>query len=290
MLYLHSATPLENHIYRRMTFSSISVTEYDLRYMDDEKLFVQHLRMYPTKTILYTFFDLDQIDYLPSVQKKKNQIEWILRCAAENGVENIIYVTYPGAFHDSANIYLQQEGVIQQRIASSSLHYTFLGIHALCDFEHQWHSLHHLYFLDKTKTYDIPLSTRWVYALYLDDFISIILKLRKGCTNKSYEVFSVVYTLKEFLEWFGGDYAIRKWPNGLFQGYSFLISKKAPCKVDMAWRPLHKLHRKKIEKDLGINLFAKIHQGYAKPRSMVYKSLPVQFHTGRKDVSEALFI
>lgn len=255
---MHTATPIENTIYRQLAMSSGDVSQLDLRYLDDEKIFTHHLSMYPTKTILYTFFDYDRIDYLLSVQKKKEQMEWILRYAADAGVENIIYVTYPGAFYDSVNIYLQHEGIIQQRIAASTLNYNFLGVHALCDFERQQHSLHKLYFLDREEKYLVPHSFRMVYALYLDDFMRVVNRLSDECTNKTYEAFSAVYPLTDFLELYGDIHTIRKWPNAAFHMYSYLIAKRTPCVVDLSWRPVHKMHRKKLEKDLGVNLISKI--------------------------------
>jgi hypothetical protein len=254
MLLMHTHTPIEKLLFHKLN-QSTHATQLDLRYLTDETIFKRHLDLYPTKTLIYTSLDFSLYDYLPSFHEELERFKWIITSAKEKGVRQIIFLTYPGVYFNSANLFLQHRAFMQQEIINSGLRYNFLAIQAMADMESQCHSLHSLCYVADEHRYIIPGSKKkMIYAVEVHNVAEVIKRLSVKCTNKTYELFDTIQTLPEFLKLYSEHTTVMKLPYAVFKLVSFVRNWHSPAMAELLLEPVNTMHKTFAERDLGLAL------------------------------------
>lgn len=255
MLYLHAHTPIENELYRQLKTKQNHVSQLNIHHLHDKQYLERHHYIHPSDTLMYSFLDYASYDYLPSFQKEVEAVDLILEFAEELGYKHLIFITYPGVYYNSGNLFSQHKAIIQQKVAQSGLGFTFLAINALSCFEKQQHSLYPLCYNSDAEKFIIPFHrSKVIYNLEVENLVRLLSAPNFVAMNKSYEVFDAIYSMNEFLSIFSDHIPVTHYPNFLFSFLSYIRDWHTPSMVELLTKPLVTMQRNLVERDFHISL------------------------------------
>lgn len=255
MLYIHSHSNIENEVYRQLKTKLHEVSQLNVHHLHDKQFIERHQFIHPSEKLFYSFLDYSAYDYLPSFQKEVESVDMILEFAEEHNFKHLIFLTYPGVYYNSGNLFSQHKAIIQQKVAQSGIPYTFLAVNVLSSFEKQQHSLYSLCYNKDAEKFIIPHHrSKVIYNLEVENLVKLLTQPEFRALNKTYELFDSVYSMDEFLHVFSDHIPVSHYPNVVFGLLSYIRDWHTPSMVELLTKPLVTMQRNLVERDFKLSL------------------------------------
>ncbi|MEN9340150.1 MAG: hypothetical protein RIQ62_1462, partial [Bacteroidota bacterium] len=123
MIFAHSFSRTEQTLFHSLQRS------YDLHQLDctqingPEDLKAQ-LRYTKGNTLLYSFQKLDAYSHLDSFSIECERVSWLVEYIIEHDFDHVVILSWPGAYFNSSNLFLQHKGIIEQKFVQSGIRCT----------------------------------------------------------------------------------------------------------------------------------------------------------------------
>lgn len=289
MLYVHSQSSIEHKIARQLAHID-SITEFDifnLKQLDPVELSESQTT---DRILLYSFQRLEYFKHIHSFLNECKAVDELIEWAKTKGIQKLILITYPGAYFNSSNLFLQHRGIIEQKFHTSGIDCLMLNVQAIFDEVSGESSYHHLFYDETELQYIIPKkSNQLVYSIDLSKLIDVIESgIFLDITGK-YDVFNQVNTLKSFLQ-LNAKTVLRMAPLYLYFK-SYIGQYLTPAMMELFLLPVIPMYAFRTEKHFDIQLYdalqpadAKVHENVfyeiklaRQQHQITYHSLP-SFH------------
>jgi hypothetical protein len=254
MLYVHSFSLIEQTIFNHLQ-SKQEVLQLDAQLMVDQKYIVENAIATSTKTIIYSFQQVDYYKYYETFERECVAVDNLIEYALKNGTEKIILLTYPGAYISSDNLFLQHKGIIEKKFHDTKLAVTYLHVQAIANNYQQVHTLHQLFYNAKENSYVIPKkSCIMVYSISIHNLIDIIQEAHLNNHIGHFDVFDKIQHLESFLKINASHVRIQRIPPTYLLVKSYFGNYISPTMMELFLRPTLPMYSYRTEKAFGVEL------------------------------------
>jgi hypothetical protein len=254
MLYAHSFSPIEQSIYRRLSLTE-SISQFDVNAITT-KMHVDRLKHFNEhKVLLYSYLQLDYYKHLDTFQLELDRVELLISYIKEVGFDKIILLSYPGAYSNSDNLFLQHKGLIEQMFISSGIQTVTLKVQAIYDTYKDINSFHALFYDKAEHQYCIPKkSNAMIYSVSMKNMVEVILKSIQYSSTTCFDVFDQVSELSVFLSNHSDGIDMNRLAPVYLYVKSYLGQYSSPTMLELFLRPIVPMHNYRTEKELNITL------------------------------------
>ncbi len=254
MLYAHSFSPIEQSIYRRLSLTE-SISQFDVNAITT-KMHVDRLKNFNEyKVLLYSYLQLDYYKHLDTFQLELDRVELLISYIKEVGFDKIILLSYPGAYSNSDNLFLQHKGLIEQMFISSGIQTVTLKVQAIYDTYKDINSFHALFYDKAEHQYCIPKkSNAMIYSVSMKNMVEVILKSIQYSSTTCFDVFDQVSELSVFLSNHSDGIDVNRLAPVYLYVKSYLGQYSSPTMLELFLRPIVPMHNYRTEKELNITL------------------------------------
>jgi hypothetical protein len=202
MIFAHSFSTIEKRLANKISLQ-LPITQLDLNLVSDANSISQVCSGIHHFTFTYSFQSFSFYKHVRTFQKECEIVDLLVEYLIENNCQKIILITYPDAYYNASNLFLQHKGLIEQKFVRTGIDCTLLNVQAIGDAELNINSLHQLFY-DKAKyQYVIPKkANNIVYSIQLENLVNIIVKANENNPPGKYDVFDTIFPLKSFLEFY----------------------------------------------------------------------------------------
>ncbi len=254
MVYVHSFSPIEQKL--AQSLSAIEqLTEFNCHNIHTPES-LEHLPAGDThKTLLYSFQQFEYYRHLETFQHECHIVDLLANYVMAQGYTHIILITYPGAYFNSTNLFLQHKGYIEQKFMHTGIPCTMLNVQAIHEASSNINNLHNLFYDTAEGKYVIPQKSRCiVYSIRLTRLQEIILKSSREHFHGKYDVFDTIYELKTFLMNHSAVERIHRSAPLYLYFKSYLGTYASPTMMELFLMTIVPLYKFRTEKKFGISL------------------------------------
>ena len=253
MLYVHSHSPIERKIAQQLAHIE-AITEIDIFNLSVLGQYEPTFETASDSILLYSFQRLSHFKYIHSFINECNAVDELIEMAKTKGIQKIILLTYPGAYFNSSNLFLQHRGIIEQKFHSSGIACLMLNVQAILDEMSGESSYHQLFFDESEGQYIIPKkSNQLVYSIDLSILIDVIESGIFLDISGKYDVFNQVHSLSSFLQ-LNAKTVTRMAPLYLYFK-SYIGHYLTPTMMELFLLPVIPMYAFRTEKHFELNLF-----------------------------------
>jgi hypothetical protein len=207
------------------------------------------------KVLLYSYLQLDYYKHLDTFQLELDRVEMLISYMKEVGFEKIILLSYPGAYSNSDNLFLQHKGLIEQLFISSGIQTVTLKVQAIYDTYKDINSFHSLFYDRVDHQYCIPKkSNAMIYSVSIKNMVEVILKSMQYSSSTCFDIFDQVSELSVFLSNHSDGIDVNRLASVYLYVKSYLGQYSSPTMLELFLRPLVPMHNYRTEKELNITL------------------------------------
>jgi hypothetical protein len=255
MLFVHSFTPVEISLAKRL-ITVKTLTQLDARTIRNAQQLERLANFTRHKVLLYSFQQYDFYQHLPSFQQEVSRVSLLCNYAVTHQIEKIILLTYPGAYFNSNNLFLQHKGIIEQLITHTGIQSLLLSVQGIENRQALQHNLHHLFYQANANAYYIPRRQgSIIYSIQLPTLAAIIVTgLSRQITGK-YDVFDTISTFNKFIQEFAGDKSICQFPPLYLYYLSFRGKYMSTSMLELFLVNPNPMYAFRTEKEFGMHLF-----------------------------------
>ncbi len=253
MLYAHSNSTIESKISQQLGKRQ-EIYEIDIRKvktLEDLDLIVIPDQQ---KVLLYSFQQLSYYKHLPTFLEECKAVDLLIQYAKLKDIEHVVLITYPGAYFNSGNLFLQHKGIIEQKFVSSEIPCTLLNMQIIVDKESNLSNIHQLFYDKDSAHYLIPKKqNQVVYSIDLFKLVQVI-ESAILCKNEGkFDVFTKISSLQSLLA--SSNIAIERISPTYLYFKSFLGTYMTSTMLEVFLLPLVSMQIFRTEKQFGIHLF-----------------------------------
>ena len=254
MLFVHSHSPVELSLQRRLSMHD-AVTALDIMTVDGPETFERLARISREKVLLYSLQRMDQYRHIQDFQAEFHRVRWLAKWIARQEFERVILISYPGAYVNSDNLFLQYKGLIEQHFVECGIHTVVLKVQGIHDTYARRHSFHDLFYDRRDHAYYVPQKKIMAtYSVSVDNLAACILGAMHHKAIGQYDVFDEVGDLPSMLyRHSSGLKVFRLLPVYLYVR-SFLGKYQSPTMLELFLRPLVPMYSHRTVRDLGVAL------------------------------------
>lgn len=254
MLFAHSFSPVEQSLFRRLSLTE-TMTQLDVLSLESPEYLAWLDQFHSHRVLLYSFQQLDYYKHLDSFVRELERVDWLLDYAKKHEFRQLILVTYPGAYVNSDNLFLQHKGELEAKFLSSGIPCAVLKVQGIYDTYSAAHNFHGLFFDRQEQAYFIPKKSGFsIYSVSVNNLADCVLGAMEVDFNTQYDVFDQVEEMKEFLQRQAPNFPV----HGLFPLYlyfkSFLGQYSSPAMLELFLRPVISMYSYRAERDLHVSL------------------------------------
>ncbi len=256
MLYIHSGSEIEQILVEKLNMS-IDVTEYNsAKFLNPSKTNEQfNLALNQHTTLLYSFQQLNYYKHIETFQHECKRVDALISSINDSSIEKVILISYPGAYYNSDNLFLQHKGEIEQKFSNVGITCIILKVQAIYDEMNSINSLHDLFYDLNDSYYLIPKkTTSRLYSISTSNLVQCIQKSLRLDHSTIFDVFDQVTNLENFLKSSSKVIPIvQAYPIFLF--FKSIIGKYcSPNMLELFLRSIVPMYNYRTEKELNINL------------------------------------
>lgn len=273
MLYIHSGSIIEQSIYDKLNIlTNVVQLNSEIFINNSNENVTKNLTLNQHSTLLYSFQSMNYYQHIDTFQNECKRVEALIENLKESTIDRIILISYPGAYYNSDNLFLQHKGEIEQQFSNAGITCITLKIQAIYDEQNSINSLHELFFDKKDTHYLIPKksSTR-LYSISVSNLVECILSSIKLNHSTFFDVFDQVTNLENFLIKNSRHIPIVKvYPMYLY--FKSLIGQYcSPNMLELFLRSIVPMYNYRTEKELNIDLHTYFDEEQFK---LIYPSIP----------------
>lgn len=256
MLFVHAHSEIEHELCLHVSYGMKNISVLKSTQEINSQLLENIHFVNPIETIVYSFLDFKKYDYLPSFQKEVNNIKQILSFAKEHDTKHIVLISYPGAYINSDNLFLQHKGMIENLVVQSNIHYTILCVQNVSNYEKGVHAIHSLFYSSLENRFIIPRKRNdGVYCVDVKNLAEIILKISPTAYKNSFDVVDRVMRLHDIMHDNPEQLYVEKIYPVYLHVMSALGTMMSPTMLDLFLRPTVPMFAARAEKEFELSLF-----------------------------------
>lgn len=287
MLFVHSFAPVEQRLQRLLSMHD-SMTAVDIMRIEGPETLDRHARGSRNKVLVYSLQRLDHYRYIFDFQLEFRRVNWLAEWIVQHEFERVVLLSYPGAYMNSDNLFLQYKGMIEQRFAESGVPTVVLKVQGVYDSYARQHSLHELFYDRKDHAYYVPQKKIMAtYSVSVDNLAACIVGAMHPKSVGQYDVFDEVFDLPAMLHRYGNGLRVFRLLPVYLYVRSFLGKCQSPTMLELFLRPLVPMYSHRTARDLGVDLERKIvaeGQGFH-----VRVNPPAESHTLNRDALRPVY-
>ncbi len=287
MLYVHSFSPIEQALFSTLSETEELIQMNGLKITESSILASEH----PSgshKTLLYSFQHLAHYRHLDSFREECQAVDILINHILEQEFTKIILITYPGAYFNATNLFLQHKGLLEQKFVNTRIPCTMLSVQAIHEPYLKINNLHSLFYDETAGHYVIPQKSSCItYSIKLDNLSRIIIKSLYGEYVGKYDAFDTVFDLKTFLQSYSSVDQVRRMAPLYLYFKSFFGLYTSPTMMELFLMTIVPMYKFRTEKEFGISLeqensgiffsFNRSFVNFSEPYNAILKSLiPVE--------------
>lgn len=254
MVYIHSFSPIEQNIYKLVSEKIVS-NQLDSKLIYGLPYIEEKLQFASIKTIVYSFLQLEYYKHIDTFRNECERVDMIIKYAKTQNLEKFVVLTYPGAFLNSDNMFLQHKGIIEKKFLDSGIPCTFLNIQAVTHPYQSMHSLHHLFYDKSDAKYVIPQKSNIsIYSISIDKLVPLLITACTSNHTGHFDVFDMVLELKEFLLTYSKSIPVVRIPPTFLFLKSYFGKYVSPTMMELFLRPSIPMYSFRSEKEFSISL------------------------------------
>ncbi len=254
MLYVHSFSPIEQAIFSTLAQTEDLIQVQALKITDrsilaSEKLAGSH------NTLLYSFQDLTHYRHIDSFREECAAVDILIDYILEQEFTKIILITYPGAYYNSTNLFLQYKGLLEQKFVHTGISCAILNVQAIHEAHVKTNNLHSLFYDESARCYVIPAKSSCItYSIKLTSLCQIIVKSLHGDYEGKFDAFDTVFDLKSYLLTHSSVNQVRRMTPLYLYCKSFFGLYTSPTMLELFLMTIVPMYKFRIEKEFGITL------------------------------------
>ncbi|MBK7763845.1 MAG: hypothetical protein IPI46_10815 [Bacteroidetes bacterium] len=256
MLYVHSFSQIEQQLFRKLSFNE-PINQIDLLQIQNKEDLIEQCKFINNTTLLYSFQRLGFYTHIDSFKHECDVVDWLMEYVLENHFEKLILLTYPGAYYNSSNLFLQHKGIIEQKFTQSGIHCTLLNVQAIGDKAHHYNNLHELFFEKTEGHYVIPKKSQfYVYSIAINNLVEIISKSVRHKYSGKYDAFDTVIDIKSFLLYYSRVLMVSRVSPVYLYFKSFFGTYPSPTMLELFLLTMVPMYKFRTEKEFHLMLDA----------------------------------
>lgn len=277
MIFAHSFSRTEQTL-----FHSLQRT-YDLHQLDCTQInspedLKEQLRYTQGNTLLYSFQKLDAYSHLDSFSIECERVNWLVDYAIENNFDHMVIFSWPGAYFNSSNLFLQHKGMIEQKFVQSGIRCTLLNVQAIGDRLFRQNNFHELFFDKQQGAYLIPQrSNFFVYSITVENLSALIQSAFQHRKNGKFDAFDTIMDLRSFLMQYSSMQKIQRMAPIYLYFKSFFGNYPSPTMLELFLLTVVPMYKFRTEKEFGIPLADETIQ-HPIPTEEPIRAYPLQNH------------
>jgi len=262
MLYVHAGSSIENAIYSNL--SLIENVEQCQLISFNGKVSLKLIELQGAgNVLLYSFQQMDFYRHLEDFLQECKMVDQLVSFVLENKYEKIIILTYPGAYYNSNNLFLQHKGLIEQKFVNTGIPCTLLNVQGISDRGLHLNNLHSLFFDEAEQKYIIPQKSRCiVYTVQLNHLLEIIVKSLHEDYEGKHDVFDTIFDLKTYLLQYSETQSVQRISPLYLYFKSYLGQYASPTMLELFLMSIVPMYKFRTEKEFGISLAQEEHGLY----------------------------
>lgn len=254
MLYVNSFSPIEQKLAEKLSLSE-AIVQADARLIATNRSLYDMGNFADEKVLLYSFQQLEFYRHIDSFEAENAAVDHLVDFIVENKFEKIVFLSYPGAYFNSNNLFLQFKGYIEQKFISSGIPCTVLTIQAIVDTTSQLNNLHGLFYDTHEHKYIIPQkSSCIVYSVKLTHLVNIISQSVNRNVAGKFDVFDTIYDLKTFLQVYSNVGKVQRIAPLYLYFKSYLGTYASPTMLELFLMSIVPMFKFRTEKEFNLLL------------------------------------
>lgn len=254
MLYVNSFSPIEQRLFEKLSFSE-NMVQVDARQITSKRSLYDLGDFMNEKVLLYSFQQLEFYKHLDSFETENTIVDHLVNFIIEHKFQRIVFISYPGAYFNSNNMFIQYKGYIEQKFISSGIPCTVLNVQAIVDPATQINNLHGLFFDQHENKYIIPQkSSCIVYSVKLTHLVNIISQAMNRTIEGKFDVFDTIYELKTFLQIASNVSKVQRIAPLYLYFKSYIGSYAAPTMLELFLMSIVPMFKFRTEKEFNLIL------------------------------------
>jgi hypothetical protein len=254
MIFAHSFSRTEQTLFHSLQ-KSCDLYQLDCSQISGPDELKEQLRYTEAKTLLYSFQKLDAYSHLDSFRIECERVSWLVDYVIENDFDQLVILSWPGAYFNSSNLFLQHKGMIEQKFVQSGIRCTLLNVQAIGDRLFRQNNFHELFFDKQQNAYIIPQrSNFFVYSITVENLSALIQSAFRKGKNGKYDAFDTIMDLRSFLGQYSSIQKIQRLAPIYLYYKSFLGSYVSPTMLELFLLTVVPMYKFRTEKELGVTL------------------------------------
>jgi hypothetical protein len=254
MLYVHSFSPIEQALFSALAQTEELIQVQTLKITDRSILASENLAG-SHKTLLYSFQDLTHYRHIDSFREESAAVDMLIEYILEQAFTKIILITYPGAYFNSTNLFLQYKGLLEQKFIHTGIPCTILNVQAIHEPYLKINNLHSLFYNESAEHCVIPTKSSCItYSIKLNSLCQIIVKSLHGDYEGKFDAFDTVFDLKTYLLTHSSVDQVRRMTPIYLYVKSFFGWYASPTMLELFLMTIVPMYKFRIEKEFGITL------------------------------------
>lgn len=257
MIYIHSFSTIEQNIHRAISNTG-NVVQVDCKNIISVNNLERSQTYHPKDTLIYSFLSIEFFQNIDTFMRELSIVDIIVNFAKSNKYKRLVVITYPGAYLNSDNLYLQYRGLIEKKFMDSGIPASFLCVQGIYHPYMKFHNFHGLFFDKYEGKYIIPQKSNIViYSVAIDTLSSYIAEACAGKHDGFFDVFDTVQSLPVFLETNSREIKIQRVLPIYLYFKSFIGKSLSVSMLELFLRPTVAMFNYRTERIFGIKLSKK---------------------------------
>lgn len=254
MIYVHSYSPIEKAIANLLSLKE-EIAQVDIYDIDIEGKINNAVKHTNSHVLFYSYQKMEDYHHLTSFRKEYDAVKKMIEYCKKTNIDKIIFLTYPGSYCNSDNLFLQHKGLIEQAMVDSKLNIVALKVQGIYNAYTNNNNFHDLFFDQYQSAYIIPRNIKSViYAVSIYNLVEAIKKAAVYNASNNFDIFDQVSTMYEFLYKYSNQIQVLKLASIYLYFKSFIGKYNSPAMIELFLRPIVPMYNFRTEKELGIKL------------------------------------
>lgn len=205
--------------------------------------------------LLYSFLELSFFTDIRSFRAEYNMVQQLAKRCIESGFRRLVILTHPGAYFNSANLYFQFRGLIEQVFMQTGIPCTFLNIQAVYDKHCHTNNLESLLIMPSKERMLLPLNKRQVIqGIEVHNLCLLISRAVRQDMRGKFDAFDSVTDLPSFMQAYSPIQKFIRLPRPLFFACSFFGICGSPSMLEVFLSHPAPMYKFRTERDFGLTL------------------------------------
>lgn len=251
LYYVHSASPIEKLVSRKLSLLE-DLHEIDFRTVARTG---QLPEIATGSVLVYSFLELAFFKDIRSYNTEYKVVQQLAGLCKEKQLKRLVIITHPGAYFNSANLYFQFRGLIEQAFVQTGSPCTFLNVHAVYDKHRHVNNLESLFSVSSAASLIVPFSRKQILqAVEVQNLCLLMSRAVRDDLNGKFDVFDLIANLPDFLHSFSSIQRVIRLPRVCMFGLSYLGILASPYTLEVFLNTIIPMYKFRTEREFRISL------------------------------------